>query len=80
MNLRRFSAISILLALPQIAPPRQLAAWVEQAEDASKGSRWFGRAGRIKATVKVGNTVSRDHELLAMDALPDISGIARPEN
>lgn len=42
---------------------------LEQAGNASKGSAWFARAGWIKATVKVENTVCHDHELLAIDAL-----------
>ena len=39
----------------------------------SKGSGWVGSAGWIKATLKVGDAVWRDHEFLAMDDLPDIS-------
>jgi hypothetical protein len=39
----------------------------------SKGSGWVGRAAWIKATVKVGDAVWRDHKFLAMDDLPDIS-------
>jgi predicted aspartyl protease len=38
-----------------------------------KGSGLVGRAAWIKATVKVGGTVWRDHEFLAMDNLSDIS-------
>jgi predicted aspartyl protease len=37
------------------------------------GSGLVGRAAWIKATVKVGSTVWRDHEFLAMDNLSDIS-------
>jgi hypothetical protein len=39
----------------------------------SKGSGLVGNAAWIKATVKVGNEVWRDHEFLAMGVLPDIS-------
>jgi hypothetical protein len=46
---------------------------LEHAANASKGSGWVGNASWIKATVKVGDTVWRDHKFLAMDDLPDIS-------
>jgi len=46
---------------------------LEHAANASKGSGWVGNASWIKATVKVGNIVWRDHMFLAMDDLPDIS-------
>jgi hypothetical protein len=39
----------------------------------SKGSGWVGSAAWIKATVKVGDAVWRDHMFLTMDDLPDIS-------
>jgi hypothetical protein len=39
----------------------------------SKGSGLVGNAAWIKATVKAGNEVWRDHEFLAMGVLPDIS-------
>jgi hypothetical protein len=39
----------------------------------SKGSGLVGNAAWIKATVKVGDEVWRDHEFLAMGVLPDIS-------
>jgi hypothetical protein len=39
----------------------------------SKGSGFVGDAARIKATVKAGNEVWRDHEFLTMGDLPDIS-------
>ena len=38
-----------------------------------KGSGFVGNAAWIKATVKVGNEMWRDHEFLAMGVLPDIS-------
>jgi hypothetical protein len=46
---------------------------LEHAANASKGSGWVGDAKWIKATVKVGDTVWKDHKFLAMDDLPDIS-------
>jgi hypothetical protein len=39
----------------------------------SKGSGLVGNAAWIKATVKAGKEVWRDHEFLAMGVLPDIS-------
>jgi hypothetical protein len=42
-------------------------------ESPSKGSGWTGKAGWMKATVRIGQNVWPDHELLAMDDLPDIS-------
>jgi len=47
---------------------------LENARNASKGSGWVGNAIWIKATVKVGDAVWRDHRFLAMDDVPDISG------
>jgi hypothetical protein len=41
-----------------------------------KGSGFVGNAAWIKATVKVGDAVSRDHEFLTMGDLPDISNAA----
>jgi hypothetical protein len=38
-----------------------------------KGSGFVGNAAWIKATVKAGNQVWRDHEFLAMGDLPDVS-------
>jgi hypothetical protein len=39
----------------------------------SKGSGYVGSAIAIKATLKIGETLWRDHDFLAMDDLPDIS-------
>jgi hypothetical protein len=39
----------------------------------SKGSGYVGSAVAIKATLKLGGSLWRDHDFLAMDDLPDIS-------
>jgi hypothetical protein len=39
----------------------------------SKGSGYVGSAIAVKATLKIGETVWRDHDFLAMDDLPEIS-------
>ena len=41
--------------------------------DPRKGSGLVGNAAWIKATVKAGDAVWRDHEFLVMDNLPDVS-------
>lgn len=46
---------------------------LQPAPNASKGSGWVGNGSWIKASVKLGDAVWRDHKFLAMDDFPDIS-------